>query len=120
MQLLLATELQAVHTYWHMYTDTAPQDSAYPELALRVNTTIGNVMDFQAGSFTCVPKFFILFSPFFYMVGLIIHVFYSVWSGSTPKIYVAGIEILPYTAATEYVIDSKWATGVAQVFYFFF
>jgi endo-1,3(4)-beta-glucanase len=88
-RLLMATEIQAVHTYWHMYTDTAPMESAYPEPAIRVNTTIGNVMDFQAGSFT-------------------------VWSGSTPKIYVAGIEILPYTAATEYVIDSKWATGVAQ------
>jgi len=88
-RILLATEIQAVHAYWHMYTDTAPADSAYPELEIRVNTTIGNVMDFQAGSFT-------------------------VWSGSDPKIYVAGIEILPFTAATEYVIDSKWATGVAQ------
>ena len=43
-----------MHAYWHMDPDTAPQDSAYPELAIRVNTTIGNVMDSQAGSFTYV------------------------------------------------------------------
>jgi endo-1,3(4)-beta-glucanase len=52
-QLLIAAEVQAVQTYWHM-DPHATGETPYPEQGLRNLVTMGNVEDFQAGAWLYV------------------------------------------------------------------
>jgi len=79
-RLLLATEIQSVRHYWHLYPN-AKTETAYPEQVFRNFATVGNVMDTQAG-----PWLF--------------------WGAE--KLEITGIEMLPFTPITEYVIDVEW------------
>jgi len=80
-RLLIAAEVQAVQTYWHM-DPHATGETPYPEQGLRNLVTMGNVEDFQAGAW--------LF-----------------WGGQ--KLEITGIQMLPFTAITgELVIDQTW------------
>lgn len=52
-KLLVASEQQATQVYWHLYPeqDAEDLDNPYPEEGLRGLTTMGNVLDWQAGAF---------------------------------------------------------------------
>lgn len=49
-RLLWATEVDGAQSYWHLYPNANDPDTPYPEAGLRSLTTIGNVMDYQAGA----------------------------------------------------------------------
>jgi len=83
-RILLASEIQSVQHYWHMYP-SATTETAYPESGLRKWATIGNVQQEQAGAW--------LF-----------------WGGQKSEI--AAIQILPVTPITELVADVAWAKAM--------
>ncbi|KAJ7184405.1 glycoside hydrolase family 81 protein [Mycena filopes] len=84
-RLLWATEVDGAQTYWHLYPNANDPDTPYPEAGLRALTTIGNVMDYQAGAW--------LF-----------------WGAQRSEI--AAIQILPVTPINEGMYDTAWITGV--------
>ncbi|CAK5280983.1 unnamed protein product [Mycena citricolor] len=83
-RLLWATEVAAVQSYWHLYPTSNDPDTPYPEAGLRSLTTIGNVMDYQAGAW--------LF-----------------WGAQRSEI--AAIQMLPVTPINEGLYDVPWLTG---------
>ncbi|KAJ7063588.1 glycoside hydrolase family 81 protein [Mycena amicta] len=83
-RLLWATEVDGAQTYWHLYPNANDPDTPYPEAGLRSLTTIGNVMDYQAGAW--------LF-----------------WGAQRSEI--AAIQMLPVTPINEVVYDADWLTG---------
>ncbi|KAF7305202.1 Glycoside hydrolase family 81 protein [Mycena kentingensis (nom. inval.)] len=84
-RLLWATEVDGAQTYWHLYPNANDPDTPYPEAGLRALTTIGNVMDYQAGAW--------LF-----------------WGAQRSEI--AAIQILPVTPINEGLYDTAWMNGV--------
>ncbi|KAJ7118867.1 glycoside hydrolase family 81 protein [Mycena epipterygia] len=84
-RLLWATEVDAAQSYWHLYPNANDTDTPYPEAGLRRSTTIGNVMDYQAGAW--------LF-----------------WGAQRSEI--AAIQILPVTPINEGMYDTAWLNGV--------
>ncbi|KAJ7491185.1 glycoside hydrolase family 81 protein [Mycena latifolia] len=84
-RLLWATEVDGAQSYWHLYPNANDPDTPYPEAGLRSLTTIGNVMDYQAGAW--------LF-----------------WGAQRSEI--ASIQILPVTPINEGMYDTPWLTGV--------
>ncbi|KAJ7168371.1 glycoside hydrolase family 81 protein [Mycena crocata] len=84
-RLLWATEVDGAQTYWHLYPNANDPDTPYPEAGLRSLTTIGNVMDYQAGAW--------LF-----------------WGAQRSEI--AAIQILPVTPINEGMYDTPWLNGV--------
>jgi len=83
-RILIASEIQSVQHYWHLYP-AAVGETTYPEQVFRNFVTVGNVQDQQAG-----PWLF--------------------WGGQKSEI--ASIQLLPYTAITEYVIDPDWGKAM--------
>ncbi|KAJ6620303.1 glycoside hydrolase family 81 protein [Mycena sp. CBHHK59/15] len=84
-RLLWATEVDGALSYWHLYPNANDPDTPYPEAGLRSLTTIGNVMDYQAGAW--------LF-----------------WGAQRSE--VAAIQILPVTPINEGMYDTAWLNGV--------
>ncbi|KAJ7118834.1 glycoside hydrolase family 81 protein [Mycena epipterygia] len=84
-RLLWATEVDGAQSYWHLYPNANDPDTPYPEAGLRSLTTIGNVMDYQAGAW--------LF-----------------WGAQRSEI--AAIQILPVTPINEGMYDTAWLNGV--------
>ncbi|KAJ7778604.1 glycoside hydrolase family 81 protein [Mycena maculata] len=84
-RLLYATEVSGAQTYWHLYPNDNDPDTPYPEAGLRNLTTIGNVMDYQAGAW--------LF-----------------WGAQRSQI--AAIQMLPVTPINEDMYDTAWLNGV--------
>ncbi|KAJ7090384.1 glycoside hydrolase family 81 protein [Mycena belliarum] len=84
-RLLWATEVDGAQTYWHLYPNANDPDTPYPEAGLRSLTTIGNVMDYQAGAW--------LF-----------------WGAQRSEI--AAIQLLPVTPINEDMYDAAWLNGV--------
>ncbi|KAF7294669.1 Glycoside hydrolase family 81 protein [Mycena indigotica] len=84
-RLLWATEVDGAQTYWHLYPSSNDPDTPYPEPGLRALTTIGNVMDYQAGAW--------LF-----------------WGAQCSEI--AAIQILPVTPINEGMYDTAWLNGM--------
>ncbi|KAJ7778636.1 glycoside hydrolase family 81 protein [Mycena maculata] len=84
-RLLYATEVSGAQTYWHLYPNANDPDTPYPEAGLRSLTTIGNVMDYQAGAW--------LF-----------------WGAQRSEI--AAIQMLPITPINEDMYDTAWLNGV--------
>jgi len=83
-KLLLATEVQSVQTYWHLYPNKT-HDTPYPELGFREITTVGNVMDQSSGAW--------------------------LWWG-TQRSEIASIQLLPITAVSEWSVDADWVTNM--------
>ncbi|TFY78172.1 hypothetical protein EWM64_g5840 [Hericium alpestre] len=88
-RLLLATEVQAVQTYWHLYPNASPndRDNPYPEAETRALTTMGNVEDWQSGAW--------LF-----------------WGDQ--KVEIAAIQILPVTPDKEILYDADWVNAMVN------
>lgn len=80
-RLLLIMEIKGSQTYWHLYPNAAPDATAYPEPGFRALTTVGNVMDWQAGAW--------LF-----------------WGDH--RIEIAAIQILPLTPIGQVTYDKEW------------
>ncbi|KAA1468498.1 glycoside hydrolase [Dentipellis sp. KUC8613] len=85
--LLLATEVQGVQTYWHLYPSASPtdRDNPYPEPEVRALITMGNVEDWQSGAW--------LF-----------------WGDQ--KVEIAAIQILPVTPDKEILYDQEWVQSI--------
>jgi endo-1,3(4)-beta-glucanase len=99
---LLATEIQSVQHYWHLYPNVT-SETTYPEQVFRDFVTVGNVEDQQAGPWLYVSNTLI----FFHFKLMSIH---SFWGDQKSEI--AGIEMLPFTPITEYVIDVEWGRAM--------
>ncbi|ODM87310.1 Endo-1,3(4)-beta-glucanase 1 [Orchesella cincta] len=84
-RLVLAMELAGAREYWHLYPRSNDPEQPYPEQAFRDLTTVGNVMDTQAGAW--------LF-----------------WGAE--RIQIAAIQILPLTPIGYYTYDREWMEGV--------
>lgn len=78
-------EIAGAREYWHLYPNTQDPEQPYPEKEFRDLTTVGNVMDTQAGAW--------LF-----------------WGGQ--RIQIAAIQILPLTPIGHYTYDREWMEGV--------
>jgi len=83
-RILLATEIQSVQYYWHLYPH-ATWETPYPEQALRNLVTIGNVQSVQAGAW--------------------------IWWGAE-KSEIASIQLLPYHPISELIVDKQWAQAM--------
>ncbi|CAL8124059.1 unnamed protein product [Orchesella dallaii] len=84
-RLLVAMEIAGAQEYWHLYPRSTDPENPYPEQAFRDLTTVGNVMDTQAGAW--------LF-----------------WGAE--RIQIAAIQILPLTPIGQYNYDREWMEGV--------
>lgn len=80
-RILLSMEILASQTYWHLYPNNPQEHNPYPEEAFRMLTTVGNVMDSQAGAW--------LF-----------------WGAQ--RIQIAAIQILPLTPIGQLTYDKEW------------
>ncbi|KAJ6620302.1 glycosyl hydrolase family 81-domain-containing protein [Mycena sp. CBHHK59/15] len=89
-RLLWATEVDGAQTYWHLYPNANDPDTPYLEAGLRSLTTIGNVMDYQAGAW--------------------LNKSYRFWGAQRSEI--AAIQILPVTPINEGLYDTAWLTSV--------
>ena len=100
-QLLLASEIQSVRNYWHLYPQ-ATSETPYPEQAFRSLTSVGNVEDTQSGAWLYVSAFHLLLS-----LPSILIFDHSFWGAQ--RLEISGIQMVPFTAITgEYVIDQAW------------
>ena len=84
-RMLPAIEIAGSQAYWHLYAANPGPDTPYPEQAFRELSTVGNVMDTQAGAW--------LF-----------------WGGQRTQI--AAIQILPLTPIGQYTYDVEWMREV--------
>eukprot|EP01111_Echinosteliopsis_oligospora_P017255 TRINITY_DN7411_c0_g1_i1.p1 TRINITY_DN7411_c0_g1~~TRINITY_DN7411_c0_g1_i1.p1 ORF type:complete len:880 (+),score=312.53 TRINITY_DN7411_c0_g1_i1:260-2641(+) len=83
-RILFATEIHAVRSYWHLYPNIT-EDTPYPEDGMRALTSVGQIMNEQAGAW--------------------------LWWGGL-KTEIASIQLLPITPITEYVADVAWVQGL--------